>query len=252
MRRVVVPPELLRDQTAPTEIRLTGPAAHYASRVLRLGPGDPVQLIDSDGLVATGTLGPDLVVRVTGLSRSEAGESPLEIGILVGLPKGERWEWIVQKCTELGASWVQPVYTARGDVVIPDKRLERRLERWRRIAAEATRQCRRSLACDVVPPEPLAEALQGLQSCAEGELRVVAALSDDEGSCGLLGAPGGQGRVSRALALIGPEGGLTDAEVRLAREAGFAPIGLGPRVLRTETAAVAVCALLQARWGDMR
>ncbi|MEL6181279.1 MAG: RsmE family RNA methyltransferase, partial [Myxococcota bacterium] len=200
-------------------------------------------------------LGPLNVVHVAQLTRSTAGESSLELGLLVGLPKGERWEWIIQKCTELGAHWIQPLYTERGDVTIPDTRLDRRLERWRRIAAEATRQCRRSQACHIVPPQSLSEALQALQEPSSLELRVVAAVSSPGGAAdslmGYMTTCAGAS-IRRATVLVGPEGGLTDAEVKAAMAATFTPVKLGPRVLRTETAAVAACTLLQAVWGDMR
>lgn len=255
MRRVVVPPSVLKVEV-PAEVRLSGEVAHYVSRVLRQRVGDRVMLIDGAGGWGEGELvadeGDALVVLLDARGEGVQGESPLRLGALVGLPKGDRWEWVIQKCTELGVTWLQPVYTARGDVRIPAARLEKRQARWERIAREAARQCRRACAVEVRAPAKLLEVFEGLEPCGGREARLVAAVSAAGRSSGVLATLSAfEGELREVLMLVGPEGGLTEDEVAASRGVGFELVGMGPRVLRTETAAVTLCALVQAGRGDL-
>jgi 16S rRNA (uracil1498-N3)-methyltransferase len=149
---------------------------------------------------------------------------------------------VVQKATELGVATLVPVLTARSVVRLSGSRAERRLAHWSAVTVSACEQCGRATLPVVAPPCPLDEALAG---AADDATRL---LPDPGADVGLPDLPAPTG--SLAL-LIGPEGGLDDRERRAAAEAGFRPIRMGPRILRTETAAIAALALVQGLWGDL-
>lgn len=215
--------------------------AHYIGRVLRHTAGDAVQLFDGSGqeylgeLIEVGKKN----VRVE-LREAFAGlaESPLRIHLGQGLSRGERMDWAIQKATELGVAEITPILSERCEVRLKDERTDKRMAHWRQIASSACEQCGRSVLPQIHAPISLAQWLQS----AEAELRLVlhpvaeALLS--------------HARPASLAFLIGPEGGLSDAEVEQARSAGFQAARLGPRVLRTETAPVVALSVAQQLWGD--
>lgn len=219
-----------------------GPARHVA-RVLRLAEGAHVQLFDGAGLEARAVLVEASRKRV--VARIEAveagrGESPLTVHLGQAISKGDRMDYAIQKAVELGVAAITPLYTEHGDVRLKGEREAKKLGHWQAVAASACEQCGRAVVPTVYPPRFLAEWL--------AERREVLRLVLHPASQGALertGAPG-----SAAL-LIGPEGGLSASEVEAATAAGFAPLSLGPRILRTETAPVVALALLQYRFGDL-
>ena len=224
-------------------VALQGEAHRYLVRVLRLQAGDTVDLFDGRGLEVGATVtavGPrDLTLALGERRRMQIPDAP-PVTLLQGLPRAERMDLIVQKATELGAVRVVPVRTARSAAG-----QQARLERWERIAREAARQCGRAELMVVAPLLSLAEAIAGLGA---GGTRVV---PWEEAPA----APPLHALVppqpSAVALLIGPEGGLTRDEVALATGAGFQIATLGPRILRTETAAIAALAAIQSRVGGL-
>lgn len=216
--------------------------AHYIGRVLRHAVGDAVQLFDGSGqeflgeLIEVGKKAVQVELResFTGLV-----ESPLRIHLGQGLSRGERMDWAIQKASELGANEISPILSERCEVRLKDERADKRMAHWRQIAISACEQCGRSVIPLIHPPISLADWL--LQ--VEAELKLV---------LHPVAEPWASHASPRSLAmLIGPEGGLTDAEVEQAKGAGFHAARLGPRVLRTETAPVVALSVAQQLWGDL-
>jgi 16S rRNA (uracil1498-N3)-methyltransferase len=219
----------------------------HLARVLRLVPGDVV--------LATDGAGHEFRVRVEALGVEASGtvlasavrsvESSLAVTLLQGVPKGDKMETIVRACTELGVARIRPVLTERTIVRLEPSRWRERARRWQRVAREAAKQCGRAVVPDVDVPVPLAQALDG----DHGDLGLClweAAIVSLAETLDARAAP------PRSLTVVvGPEGGLARAEVDAARARGFAVIGLGPRILRTETAAPALVAVVQSRYGDL-
>jgi len=219
-------------------------AAHHATRVLRLGVDDPVELFDGRGGAWSGR------IRRTGKSvgvaletfAAEDREPPLRVTIAQALPAADKMDWIIQKCVELGAAEIRPVVARRSVVRLSGERLDRRVGHWQNVAIAACEQCRRNRVPRVAPPVDLPQFL--------GEVAV-------HNDIRLLLAPAAGVRLPRLPApatgvtlLVGPEGGFEDGELAAAASAGFEPVGLGPRVLRTETAALAALSAMMALWGD--
>jgi 16S rRNA (uracil1498-N3)-methyltransferase len=206
-----------------------------------MADGDALQLFDGSGHEFRATLvevGKKRVVVRIDESFSGQVESSLQIHLGQGLSRGERMDWAIQKATELGVTEITPIFSDRCEVRLKDERADKRLMHWRQVAISACEQCGRSRVPVIHPPLLLADWLKQTQA----ELKLVL-------------HPVAEPMVSHArpatLAfLIGPEGGLSDAEVDQAQSAGFHAARLGPRVLRTETAPVVALAVAQQLWGD--
>lgn len=215
--------------------------AHYIGRVLRHAAGDAVQLFDGSGQEYRGELIEvgKKAVRVE-LREQLAGqaESPLRIHLGQGLSRGERMDWAIQKATELGVGEITPIVSERCEVRLKDERADKRLAHWRQVAISACEQCGRSVLPLIHPPTSLAEWQANVQAELKLVLHPVAAPLESHA------------RPQSLAFLIGPEGGLSEAEVEQARAAGFHAARLGPRVLRTETAPVVALAVAQQLWGD--
>jgi 16S rRNA (uracil1498-N3)-methyltransferase len=169
-------------------------------------------------------------------------ESPLYIHLAIGLSRGERMDWIVQKATELGVAQITPLFTQRCEVKLSTERLAKKTRHWQQVAISACEQCQRTKLPIINPASPLP---QWLPNCAE-DLKLVMHHRADIGLQNLR-----QKKRSVCL-LIGPEGGLSDQEIEGATHRGFQALAMGPRVLRTETAPVAAISILQALWGDLQ
>lgn len=219
-----------------------GPS-HHLLRVLRLQSGAQLQLFNGRGgsFAATlaGSRGQAAQVTVSSFDPADR-ESPLAVELAIGISRGERMDWIVQKAVELGVAAIRPLITARTEVRLGGERGARKLGHWRHIAIAACEQCGRNLVPPIHPPRPLADWLPAAAGLglvlAPGAAQPLAALAATPEAVSLL---------------IGPEGGLTLEELAAAEAAGFHAVGLGPRVLRTETAPLVALALCQARWGDL-
>jgi 16S rRNA (uracil1498-N3)-methyltransferase len=215
--------------------------AHYIGRVLRHAAGDAVQLFDGSGQEYLGELIEvgKKAVRVE-LREQLAGqaESPLRIHLGQGLSRGERMDWAIQKATELGVSEITPIVSERCEVRLKDERADKRLAHWRQVAISACEQCGRSVLPVIHAPVSLVEWQAHVQAELKLVLHPVAAPLESHA------------RPHSLAFLIGPEGGLSEAEVEQAKAAGFHAARLGPRVLRTETAPVVALAVAQQLWGD--
>jgi 16S rRNA (uracil1498-N3)-methyltransferase len=229
-----------------TSLALDESEAHYLGHVLRLKRGDRLVVFDGRGTEREASVealqrrGAQLAL---GAVRAPLPASPLELTVVQALPKSDAMDLIVQKATELGAHALVPVYTEFSVVKLDSERSERRVDHWRKIARSACEQCGRHAPPRVEPPRQLADALTTLPTSVKRiALDPVAAQS-----LGEQGPPG-----SALVVAVGPEGGFGPNDWRRLDAAQFARASLGQRVLRAETAALAVCAIAQSRWGDLR
>jgi len=212
--------------------------------VLRLPVGSDVLLLDGAGM--------HYRCRITALERQgglaaietrwREDETALPVRLLQAVPKGDRFDLVLQKGTELGIVAFSPVWSQRSVPAADPGRDAKRLQRWQRIVAEAARQSRRPRLPACSAPLPLDAAL----AATGEELRL---MLWEEGSVPLAAALPSQPPRDVAL-LVGPEGGFSADEAGAARSAGFVPVHLGPRILRSETAGFAVSAILQYVYGD--
>ena len=245
------PPAFARDGAG---LVLSEEESRHLRDVLRLRAGDEAHVFDGEGhefaCVVRGDGGrkglASLEVRAP--VEPPSPESPLALTLAVALLKGEKFDLVVQKATELGVTTVAPVLTKRSDVRPRDERdAVRRVERWRRLALEASKQSGRALVPAIAAPVAFDSLVETRD---ETTLRLLFA---ERGGAGL-GSLVDETRAApaSAVALVGPEGGWEDEEIELARAHGWHVVTLGGRTLRAETAAIAVCVLLQHLFGDLK
>lgn len=231
------------------EIALGGDQAKYIGKVLRLRPDDKITLFDGTGgeyPAVLKTVSRNEVLVAVGEHLTGNYESPLSIHLLQCVSRGDRMDLVVQKATELGASQITPVLSEFSVVKLDKIRAEKRSAHWAKIAASACEQCGRNLLPLVNRPIRLRSWFGENFAPADSEsLRIMLAPT----ATAPLSAVAA-GRTELSL-LIGPEGGFSPAEYEQATAAGFVAAGLGPRILRTETAAIAAIAVLQSRFGDL-
>lgn len=227
------------------ELTLPAAAGEHVARVLRLAVGDPLTLFNGDGadyacaILAAGKR----EVRVQLQARREVhSESPLRLTLAQGVARGEKMDLIVQKATELGVARIVPIFTERAEVRLDAARAEKRLAHWRAVAASACEQCGRAHLPEIAPAASLGTWLATLAD--DGALRLALLPEATTSARALPDAPNGM------LLVVGPEGGLGEADVSALSDAGFHGLRLGPRILRTETAGLAALASLQALRGD--
>lgn len=219
-----------------------GPSRHL-SRVLRMTVGDALVLFNGRGGQYPATISAldrKSVVATTGTFDAIERESGLHLQLGIALSRGDRLDWVVQKATELGVSSIATLVSERTEVKLSIERGEKKLRHWQQIATSACEQSGRNRLPEILPPQGLENWLHAVRADVRLVLHHRASNSD----------PGSRKPASVAL-LVGPEGGLSAAEIEAAGQAGFNSLQLGPRVLRTETAPLAAVAILQARWGDM-
>lgn len=220
-------------------------AAHHAARVLRLREGDRVEMFDGLGNACHGAIseiGGKRVAVGQIAAASADRESPLRVVLAQALSSSEKMDWVVQKATELGVAEIQPLDTERSVARLSAERAAKRLEHWRQVAVSACEQCGRNLLPQIHAPLDIMIWLQQMKASPASKFILL-----PQGAASLHEQPEPQGGVTL---LIGAEGGFTAVESDSALRCGFAPIRLGARVLRTETAAVAGLAALQTLWGD--
>ena len=245
MHRVYVPPETLDEPV----ISLSDDKAHYIARVLRLRGGDDVGLFDGSGrewLVRLTRVSAGLVQgeRVSVLATPPPCDKVVVLG--QGLPQGAKMDWIVEKCSELGLSALVPLHTELSAVRSVGQRINERMARWHRIAAAAAGQCGRRTLLKLGTPSSVADF------CARYDTAAVKIICwEREKSRGVRQVlEAGNDRYPVAV-LVGPESGFTEDEVAVAETHGFVPVSLGPRRLRTETAAVAVTSIIRYSRGEL-
>jgi 16S rRNA (uracil1498-N3)-methyltransferase len=245
LTRVYLPAAFAEGAVLPLE---PGAALHLV-RVLRLGVGARLAVFDGAGREHAASIaavhGERCEVRV-GAALPAVAESPLAITLGQGLSRGERMDYAIQKATELGVRRIVPLFCERSVVRLDAAQAARRLLHWRGVAAAACEQCGRATLPEILAPRPLADHLGAAASGVRGaELRAVLL---PDAACGVDSLPKPLAAIE---ILIGPEGGLTDDEQRRALAHGYVGLRLGPRILRTETAAAAAIAALQAVRGDL-
>lgn len=241
MRRFFVPSSALanRQVPLPTEV------VHHLATVLRLAPGADILLLDGRGTICRCRI--EQLDRRSGLAivleRWQQAETAFPLRLLQGVPKGDKMELVLQKGTELGVNAFTPVLSGRS---IPGSGggSGNRQIRWQRVLEEAARQSRRAHLPRLDAPQSLAAALAD----SKEDLRLLLWEKGSRPLAEVLPSP----RPAAAAVLIGPEGGFSNEEAAQAMNAGFLPVGLGPRILRTETAGLALAAILQFHYGDLR
>jgi 16S rRNA (uracil1498-N3)-methyltransferase len=230
------------------KLRVEGQEVKHIRNVLRLKRGDAITVFDSSGKEYKGPIvgesSSSVIMAIEEILPSKA-ESPLEITLAQSLLKGEKMDYLIQKATELGVKEIAPFVSSRSIPLLEGSKRAARLRRWTRIAIEASKQCGRG----VVPIiRPIQEFPGLLRLVPEDSLRLI--LWERE-----------EGRLRQVLAdfketkkvffVVGPEGGLNPEEIERAKKAGFLPVSLGERILRSETGSLSFLTILQYAWGDM-
>ncbi len=229
------------------EVSLPPPQAHHLAHVLRLKPDDALTVFNGDGaersVVITRIARGEVVVRVEGV-RAVERESPLTLTLVQGISRGSRMDYTVQKAVELGVARIEPVLTRRGVVRLDAAGARQKMTHWQAVAIAACEQSGRNRVPEIAAVRTFEE---WLAHWSRQRGAVLGLLLDPAAARRLSELP----RPTRGVALLaGPEGGLTDDERRASERQGLTPVKLGPRVLRTETAALAALAALQVLWGD--
>lgn len=238
-------------------IIITGTDVKHITNVLRASKGDALVLCDGAGTdydAVIENISRDSIETVVTDAKPSIEEPPIGVTLFQGIPKADKMEYIIQKCVELGIRMIVPVITARTVVRFGSARdAAAKTDRWNRIALEAAKQCGRGIIPKVSDPVRMDEALQlagnhslkllPYEECREGSLREVLRKYHTAGET--------ETHDSRIAVFIGPEGGFDSSEAEKAMDSGFIPVTLGPRILRTETAGVAVTAMIMYELGDM-
>lgn len=233
-------------------VTLPADAVRYLRTVLRLQAGDEFQAFDTSGT--------EYRVRLTIDDDAVAGEiiealpprvgAAVELTLYQGLPRGKRLPLIIQKCTELGLARLVPVRTVRSQVKIGEREAEGKASRWQKIAAEAAEQSMGAAPPVIEPAVGWNEALAHWQARGEPGLLLDETLAG-EAERGLRQALAELGHPTNLSVFVGPEGGFAPQEAQSARQAGLQPVSLGRRILRTETAAIVICALVMYEYGEL-
>ena len=239
-------PRIYTAQAMPVgaEILLPEQAGEHAVRVLRLERGHPLILINGDGCeydAELASLAKRAVTAVIMKVREVDREASLSITLAQSIARGEKMDWILQKATELGVSNIVPLVTERTEVKLDEERAERRMAHWDSVIESACEQCGRTTLPALAPPQRIDRWLTALDfngvrlaMIPDGETTVRELRSTNSG----------------VVVVVGPEGGLSEQDVSMLRQADFFGLKLGPRILRTETAGIAAIAALQAVYGD--
>ncbi len=227
------------------EVELSTENAHYLRQVVRAKPGHLLTLFNGEGGEYNATIQAiekrSCLVAIGKFVEPNV-ESPLEITLLQGISKGDKMDFTIQKAVELGVNHIVPLLTERSVVKLDTKRSHKKHEHWQGIANSATAQSGRNKIVNINPIIKLSEYLQTHQDNDNQRLILSPAANTGFNSIA---------KSSSITLLIGPEGGLSDDEERAAVAVGFTAVRFGPRVLRTETAAIAALGLIQGIWGDL-
>jgi 16S rRNA (uracil1498-N3)-methyltransferase len=229
-------------------ITLDSDESHHLSRVLRLGEGARVFVFDGLGneweceisRVSRGAVELNLIRRL-----DDVVESPLNLTLAQALIKGDKFDWVVQKATELGVTRIVPLITDHSDLRSAADSAGRRLERWRRIAHESVKQCGRRRPVEITDRINFEDFCQ--TEAGKNNL-----IFSERGGLSLRDVVAKRGSISQLNLFVAPEGGWSDSEIELSGRSGFIPVHLGSRILRTETAAMAAVILSQHLFGDMK
>ncbi|MDO9573492.1 MAG: 16S rRNA (uracil(1498)-N(3))-methyltransferase [Candidatus Contubernalis sp.] len=247
MNRFFIEPEDINEEEGTAVIR--GEPVKHIGRVLRMGKGDSLVLADGRGFSYLGTIAKvdkdavqvDIIEK---LSRN--AEPPIQVILAQALAKGEKMDLVVQKSTELGVQEIIPFICRRSVVKVSPENAQRKVQRWQKIAKGAAEQSHR----DRIPNIKEIASLDNLLSQAQ-DVDLLLFLWEQEKQMGIKEVLKAQGEVHRVMLLVGPEGGFTEEEAELAKSRGAIPVSLGPRILRTETAACAAVTMVLYELGDL-
>lgn len=226
-----------------TAIELESEPSHHLIKVLRMETGRPLTLFNGNGHQYTATI--SAINKKTVHAVIEAQEfkpnlSPVDIELAIGLSKGDRFEWVLQKATELGVSKITPLVTNRSEVKLSGERLEKKMQSWRNVVINACEQCQRNVLPTLNDTQKISDFVENNTAHLKFVLHHRSEKRLEE-----LTPP------KHLSLLIGPEGGLDEEEINLATSNDFQPLKLGERVLRTETAPLAALSIMQYLWGDI-
>ena len=229
-------------------LRVEGEEVRHIRRVLRLKPGDEITVFDGAAREYEGKIveeGPSSVVILIQNMLPSKAESSLEIILAQGLLKGEKMDYVIQKATELGVKEIVPFVSSRSIPQLDKQRKIKRHQRWEKIAVEASKQCGRG----VIPKiEALQDYCEIIQRVSPDLLRLI--LWEREGAR-LREVLTNFKEKTKVFFMVGPEGGFNQEEVENAKQAGFLPVYLGERILRSETVSLSLLSIFQYEWGDM-
>ena len=229
---------------------ITGNEAKHITRVLRMGRGDRLILMDGRGARFQGVIestGRQKVLVTLERPLPKPPRSPAEITLCQALLRPRAMDYVIEKTSELGVDRILPFTSRRAVIRLDEAQVSKKREHWRRIAESATKQSDRDVPAEIGP----FFAFEELVSKWKGEDALKVILWEDENARDLKGILREPFAAKKFIGLLGPEGGFPQQEIQLARVAGFISISLGYRVLRAETAAIAVVALVQYEWGDL-
>ncbi len=233
-----------RSNIIDNQVNISGSDYKHIAKVLRLKQGNEITLFDETGTEYLGEItrinSRKIMISISG-TKSVETESKLSITLLQGIPKGDKMDIIIEKATELGVKEIVPVVTERSQI-----RHTQKIQRWQRIASESLKQCRRFIAPKI---HGVVNFEQALKNNINGQLRIILHKKNQDKLKNKI--KNTSQHTDNITVLVGPEGGFSNEEVATAEESGFIQIGLGPRILRTETAAIAIISILQFEYGDI-
>ncbi|MBQ3113810.1 MAG: 16S rRNA (uracil(1498)-N(3))-methyltransferase [Phascolarctobacterium sp.] len=230
------------------EMSITGVDAKHIGKVLRMQPGDKLQIVSDDGVSALAevTAISETTVTVRCLEvLAESHEPAVKITLAQGLAKGEKMDFIIQKAVELGAYSIVPVAMEHSVVRLDGAKADKKVERWQRIAEAAAKQSKR----DIIPQVQAVQSVSQMLANNNCKTKIIAYECEDRMS--LKTALREAGQLDDLLLIIGPEGGISEGELNKAREAGAVPVSLGRRILRAETAGLVAMSAIFYETGDL-
>ena len=228
------------------ELNLDEDQAHYIGRVLRMRAGDQLTVFNGQGGEFSATaqsIKKNTAVLLIGAQSDSNTESPLKVHLVQCISRGERMDFIMQKATELGVKRISPVVSEYGVIKLDTKRAAKRRDHWQSVTESACEQSGRTRPPLIDPPMDLNTWFGSRTKETDTDLLLRPGAAT---SLAAMPTPG-----TKVCLLIGPEGGFSDSEYDDAELAGFNAVSLGPRILRTETAAIAAITIVQSRWGDL-
>ena len=230
------------------EMTITGVDAKHIGKVLRMQPGDKLQIVSDDGVSALAEVAAitESTVTVHCLEKlAESHEPAVKITLAQGLAKGEKMDFIIQKAVELGAYSIVPVAMEHSVVRLDGAKADKKVERWQKIAEAAAKQSKR----DIIPQVQEVQSVKEMLANNDCKTKIIAYECEDRMS--LKTALREAGQMEDLLLIIGPEGGISEAELAKAREAGAVPVSLGRRILRAETAGLVAMSAIFYETGDL-
>ena len=229
---------------------ITGSEARHMLRVLRMGPGDRLMLMDGKGgrflSVIESTTRHEVTV-ILKKSLPQPPPSPVEIVLCQAVLKSRPMDYMIQKTSELGIDHIFPFSSVRSVVRPNIEKQGSKLRHWKEISRSSAKQCGRVVPAEVDPSSSFSQLTETWKR--EGGIKAI--LWEEEGSRNLKRLLRGFSPADRFIGMVGPEGGFDRDEVSKAQDAGFIPVSLGNRILRSETAAITMVAIVQYEWGDL-